>query len=200
LGEVAELASPLTYLRPLAQIPQASGDRGWVSRNAITQYLSPSDWSQLGTDALWDLDTISEALGVSVPRRDAPARRLHQELRGTWRVALICELAGIPSPRFYIEVLRSLVEARPARNLSVVIHAVQPSAADFHTSLHRMIRFELPEGVNWFRITPDARSLEILNGVPDLRPRVPAVVVHGGGMDTSIIRMKHSRTMDENLN
>jgi DNA-binding LacI/PurR family transcriptional regulator len=132
---------------------------------------------------LWDLDTISEALGVSLPRRDAAARQPRPDLRGTWRIALFCELAGIPSPRFHVEVLRSLVEAGQARNISVAIHAVQPAAAGFHASLQRMIRLERPEGVIWFRITPDASSLEILNGIPHLRPRVPAVVVHGSMQD-----------------
>ena len=42
-----------------------------------------------------------------------------------------------------------------------------------------MIRLEHPEGVIWFRITPDSSSLEILNGVPNHQPPIPAVVVHG---------------------
>ena len=71
------------------------------------------------------------------------------------------------------------MEAQQARNISVAIHAVQPDSADYHVSLQRMIRLERPQGVIWFRTTPDDSCLEILNGTPNLRPRLPAVVVHG---------------------
>jgi DNA-binding LacI/PurR family transcriptional regulator len=70
------------------------------------------------------------------------------------------------------------VEAPQARNISVAIHAVQTAAENFQASLQRIIRLERPDGVIWFRITPDAGSLSILDGIPNFRPRVPAVLVH----------------------
>jgi hypothetical protein len=172
----ARTSDPWSRYRKLLEIA------GGVVRTAVNLYLSQSDWSQLSPPTLWDLDTISSALGVGLPHRP-PKPWSPPIVRGTWRIALLCELAGVPSPRFHVEVLRSLVEARQTGNISTAIHALRPNAADFHASLQRMIRLERPDGVIWFRITPDADSLEILNGIPQLRAPIPVVVVHGSMQD-----------------
>jgi len=175
----ARTSDPWARYRKLLEIA------GGVTRNAVNLYLSQSDWSQLSPPTLWDLDTISRALGVGLPHRP-PKPWPPPRVRGTWRIALLCELAGVPSPRFHVEVLRSLVEAveaRQAGNISIAIHALRPNAADFRASLERMIRLERPDGVIWFRITPDLSSLEMLNGIPQLRPPIPVVLVHGSMQD-----------------
>jgi len=148
---------------------------GGVGRATVQLYLSPNDWTQLGDHTLWDLDYISHKLGVELPPRERVVRRPRPDLRGTRRIALLCDLDCVPSPRFHIEVLRSLVRVGQARHIAVSIHALSPGDPHFHFSVERIIGLERPEGIIWFRMTPDDLSLGILN----LGNRIPAVVVHG---------------------
>jgi len=146
---------------------------GGVGRGAIQLYLSPTEWEQLGDHTLWDLDHICQQFQVHIPPR--PPRPTRTDSRGTRRIALLCDFTRVPSPRFHIEVLRGLVIAGQAQHFAVAIHAVSADDPDLPTQLERIIRLDHPEGIIWFRLTPDDAAVDLLR----CRHGIPAVVVHG---------------------
>lgn len=147
---------------------------GGVSRASVQLYMSATDWEQLGDETLWNLDYLAHVLGITIPTRERRRRPKRANPRGARRILLMFNLDSVPSPRFLVEVLRSLVRGARARHISLSIQGV--TGTDPPASvLARALRLGRHEGVIWLRMTPDEESLEVLN----FGNRTCAVVVHG---------------------
>jgi len=151
-----------------------------VTAGAVNHYLFrqrnpfPSKERNLGPRTNRDLDIVSEALGR---KPDVPASiSVVAPQRGIRRIALLAELAGVPSPRFHLTVLAGIVRAGERnRNFSVALHEVRQSEPDLDGHVARIVRNGLPHGVVWFRLTPDALCLKAISAYS---ATLPVVLVH----------------------
>jgi DNA-binding LacI/PurR family transcriptional regulator len=145
-----------------------------VVRQTISDYLSPTEWAQLGDETLWDLDYLADAIGIAIPPRTRTRSHQRPQQRGSRRILLMFDVDAVPSPRFHMEVFRSLVKSARARHVSLTIQGVG-DGDDVPSVLARTIRLGRHEGVIWLRMTPNDEALRVLNW----GGRTPAVVVHG---------------------
>ena len=137
--------------------------------SAIRHYWSPHNWQKLSDATLLRLDAIIRELGESPPQRRGPRLRI----RGGRRIALLTELQNIPSPRYHLDVIRSITEAAEALQFSVSIHGIARETAPLASLVRRVINHARPHAIVWLRLTPDEPSLGILYA-----KSLPTVLVH----------------------
>jgi DNA-binding LacI/PurR family transcriptional regulator len=148
-----------------------------VSRAAVDHYLSRERWYKLSDATLQALDTVAEALGYE-PRRDKPKAasflptRSALPKRGALRIALLVNLAQLNSPRFRMEVIRSIIREGGRHNFSVALHELPPTEPEMSETVGQIVRNVQPHGIVWFQLTPSAKAL--LQSAA-----VPSVIVHG---------------------
>jgi DNA-binding LacI/PurR family transcriptional regulator len=120
------------------------------------------------------LDTLTEALGFRLPKLEERAREKRTPRRpgrGGRHIALLTELADLPSPPYHLEVIRSIIRAGRRHNHAVALHEVSPGKLT--EAVEHVVRVCLPDAVVMLRITPEPRACELLEDYG-----VPAVLVH----------------------
>lgn len=148
-----------------------------VSRAAIDHYLSPDRWYKLSDTTLHALDTVAAALSYEPQRGETkatsvlPARSALPK-RGALRIALLVNLAQLNSPRFRLEVIRSIIREGARHNFSVALHELPPTEPEMSETVGQIIRNVQPRGIVWFQLTPTVQMLA-------QSAATPSVVVHG---------------------
>jgi DNA-binding LacI/PurR family transcriptional regulator len=139
-----------------------------LAPTSIRFYLK-NDVKHLSRSAVKDLDAMSKALGFEPPERYGgdKVRPRH----GAKRIALLMELAGLPSPPYHLEVTCGLIRAASRYLYGTVLYEAPHDRLD--QAIREVLRVFRPDAVVMLRLTPDRASLETLKEYG-----VPAVLVH----------------------
>jgi DNA-binding LacI/PurR family transcriptional regulator len=152
---------------------------GGVSAAAVSNYLgqerNPSKnlADKLAIKTRRDLDAICVALGR--PPRYPTVARVIADVRAERHLILLARLNGVPSPRYHLAVIESIVEAGARHGFSVAIHQFPEARTDRDERLMRVLRSAVSHGLIWFRLTPDSTCLTLARQYSNS----PSVVVHG---------------------
>ena len=151
-----------------------------LTSGAVYHYLfrrhNPTPGSKerrLAPRTVMTLDAVSKALG-SAPSAST-VLSMAAPNRGTRKLVLFADLAAVPSPRYHLAVLESIVRAGDRLNFSVALHQVRQSDAELSAHTARILRNNLPHGVVWFRLTPDLACLSVMSTFANA---LPVVLVH----------------------
>lgn len=120
---------------------------------------------------LIQLDQVSTALGR--PPWNPIRVALAPDSEG--RIVLLAELSNVPSPRYHLSVIASIVRACEHKNFSVALHAVSQADPNLPGVILRILRNSRAQGMVWFRLTPDPACLR---AVSEYSPAFPCVLVH----------------------
>jgi DNA-binding LacI/PurR family transcriptional regulator len=139
-----------------------------LSDGAVRHYLKGR--ADKLADQTWTLlDKMYTALGGASPEK----RRKHKQVsprKGRRRIALLVDLAEIPSPDFHLEVLRGLVHSA-SFDQEAILHDV--SGTSLASAVNRLWRLFEPDAVVMIRLTPDEDTIHEL-----AQHQLPAVLVH----------------------
>lgn len=144
-----------------------------LSRGAIDHYINQR-LGKLSPATVRRLDDFWIALGESVPEmRPKTFVRTGTSHRPS-HLAILLDICNVPSARFHLECLESVLMAARPRNFTVTLHELD-TISDQATQLERVLRSKRPDGVVWFRLTPTRESLRILQRQ---KPELPAIVLY----------------------
>lgn len=151
-----------------------------LTRAAIDYYFHDLTQHLLSTETLDKLDALCEALSEPLPVARAAAPPHPNRARGSERLAVFLDLQRPPSPRFHLECLDSVLSATARYNYPVSLHQLSTGGERQLAEVARTIRIARPDGVIWFRLTPQAATLQHLSS--QLKP-VPSAVVYAARID-----------------
>ena len=144
-----------------------------LSRGAIDHYLNQR-LGKLSAATVQRLDDLWTALGESLPDRRPQTMVRTNPSHKPSHLAVLIDICSVPSARFHVESLESLLIGAHPYNFTITLHQVN-YFANQASQLERVLRSSRPDGVVWFRITPTRESLRILQ---HQKPELPAVVLY----------------------
>jgi DNA-binding LacI/PurR family transcriptional regulator len=141
-----------------------------LTPGAIGHYVR-GDAKKLSEQTWAKLDALSRVLGFAPTPRRTLGENINRAGRSERRVALLVELARVPSRPFHMEVIRSVLDGAATHNLSLSLHEAQPS--NLAEEIERILRHYTLDGLILLRLTPDRRTAAVLK-----KWKMPTVLIH----------------------
>ena len=142
-----------------------------LSTSSVRHYLEGRS-EKLGEQTRLRLADISKALGQPLP--EEPPELQSVPKRSLRRVALVVdtELPDLPSPTYHLEIIHRILLSALRRHIATALFEVsrQPQLS---IAIERILRTSRSDAIIMLRLTPDHKSLQILE-----RAGVPTILVH----------------------